>query len=166
MAISSIVKNYRDGTITLTTGGGSPITLTVQYENGDFSLTGANSGAGSYEITKYLDRGDLGTVRRTTRSFPTGSFSAHLTDLSDATSNTLWDAVNRTGSFAAAVSTLGANSDVYTVNLSLSIEGTTLGEAADHVLTMNDCRCSIDVSEGDPDSFSISFEVLGTITAT
>jgi len=166
MPISSIVKNFRDGTITLASGGGSPITLTVQYENGDFSLTGANSGAGSYEITKYLDRGDLGTVRRTNRSFPTGSFSAHLTDLSDATQNTLWDAVNQSGSFSAAVSTLGANADVYTLNITLSIEGTTLGEAADHVLVMNNCRCSIDVSEGDPDSFSLSFEVLGAITAT
>lgn len=166
MPISPIVKNFRDGTITLASGGGSPITLTVQYENGDFSLTGANSGAGSYEITKYLDRGDLGSVRRVGRSFPTGQFSAHLTELSDASNLTLWDAINRTGAFAAAVSTLGANADVYTLTVSLSIEGTTLGEVSDHTLVMNDCRCSIDVSEGDPDSFSISFEVLGTITAT
>lgn len=138
----------------------------MQYENGDFTLSGANSGAGSYEITKYLDRGDLGTVRRTVRSFPTGSFSAHLTELSDATNNTLWDAVNQTGSFSAAVSTLGANADVYALKLTLSIEGTTLGEASDHTLVLNDCRCSIDVAEGDPDSFTLSFEVLGTITAT
>ena len=160
------MKNYRDGTISVASGGGSPITLTVQYENGDFTLSGANSGAGSYEITKYFDRGDLGTVRRTVRSFPTGSFSAHLTELSDATNNTLWDAVNQTGSFSTAVSTLGANADVYALKITLSIEGTTLGEASDHTLVLNDCRCSIDVAEGDPDSFTLSFEVLGTITAT
>jgi len=164
MPLSSVVKNYRDGLITLASGGGSPITLTVQYESGDFSLTGSNQG--NYDITKYLDRGDLGSVRKTARSFPTGSFSAHLTELSDATNLTLWDAVNRTGAFAAAVSTLGANADVYTLNIVLTIEGTQFGDATDHVLTLNDCRCSIDVSEGDPDSFSISFEVLGTITAT
>ena len=164
MPLSSVVKNYRDGLITLASGGGSPITLTVQYENGDFSLTGSNQG--NYDITKYLDRGDLGSVRKTARSFPTGSFSAHLTELSDATNLTLWDAVNRTGAFAAAVSTLGANADVYTLNIVLTIEGTQFGDATDHILTLNDCRCSIDVSEGDPDSFSISFEVLGTITAT
>jgi hypothetical protein len=164
MPLSSVVKNYRDGLITLASGGGSPITLTVQYENGDFSLTGSNQG--NYDITKYLDRGDLGSVRKTARSFPTGSFSAHLTELSDATNLTLWDAVNRTGAFAAAVSTLGANADVYTLNIVLTIEGTQFGDATDHVLTVNDCRCSIDVSEGDPDSFSLSFEVLGTITAT
>jgi hypothetical protein len=164
MPISSVVKNFRDGLITLASGGGSPITLTVAYEAGDFSLSGSNQG--NYEHTKYLDRGELGSIRKTNRSFPTGQFTAQLTDLADATNNTLWDAVNRTGSFAAAVSTLGANADLYTLNITLTIEGTQFGDATDHVLVMNDCRCSIDVSEGDPDSFSLSFEVLGAITAT
>lgn len=164
MPISSVVKNFRDGTITVASGGGSPITLTVQYEAGDFSLSGLNQG--NYEITKYLDRGDLGSVRKTNRSFPTGSFSAHLTDVSDATNNTLWDAVNKTGSFSAAVSTLGANADVYTLTITLTIEGTNFGDASDHVITLADCHCSIDVSEGDPDSFTLNFEVLGAITAT
>lgn len=136
----------------------------MQYENGDFSLSGSNQG--NYEHTKYLDRGDLGSLRRTVRSFPTGSFTAQLTDLADATNNTLWDAVNKTGSFSAAVSTLGANADLYTLNITLTIEGTQFGDTTDHVLIMNDCRCSIDVAEGDPDSFSLSFEVLGAITAT
>ena len=164
MPISSVVKNFRDGLITVASGGGSPITLTVQYENGDFSLSGSNQG--NYEHTKYLDRGDLGSLRRTVRSFPTGSFTAQLTELADATNNTLWDAVNKTGSFSAAVSTLGANADLYTLNITLTIEGTQFGDATDHVLIMNDCRCSIDVAEGDPDSFSLNFEVLGSITAT
>jgi hypothetical protein len=31
---------------------------------------------------------------------------------------------------------------------------------------MDDCRCTIDFSEGDPSSFTINFEVLGTIAAT
>lgn len=158
------MKNYRDGTISLASGGGSPVTLTVQYENGDFSLSGVNQS--NTEITKYLDRGALGSVRHTSRSFPTGQFSAHLTEISDATNQTLWDAVNKTGAFSAATSTLGANADVWTLNITLSIEGTTLGEASDHTIVLNDCRCSIDVAEGDPDSFTLSFEVLGTITAT
>ena len=158
------MKNFRDGLIQLASGGGSPISLAVQYENGDFSLSGSN--AGQVEHTKYLDRGELGSVRRTSRSFVTGSFTAQLTDLADATQNTLWDAVNRSGSFAAATSTLGANADLYTLNITLTIEGTQFGDASDHVLVMNDCRCSIDVAEGDPDSFTLNFEVLGAITAT
>lgn len=161
------MKNFRDGLIQLASGGGSPVSMSVQYENGDFSLSGSNySSTGAVEHTKYLDRGELASVRKTNRSFPTGSFTAHLTDLSDATNNTLWDAVNRSGSFAAAVSTLGANADLYTLNITLTIEGTQFGDATDHVLVMNDCRCSIDVAEGDPDSFTLNFEVLGSITAT
>jgi hypothetical protein len=164
MPISSVVKNFRDGLIQLASGGGSPVSMSVQYENGDFSLSGSNQG--NYEHTKYLDRGELGSIRKTNRSFPTGSFTAQLTDLSDASNNTLWDAVNRSGSFAAAVSTLGSTADLYTLNITLTIEGTQFGDATDHVLVMNDCRCSIDVAEGDPDSFTLNFEVLGSITAT
>ena len=158
------MKNFRDGLIQLASGGGSPVSMSVQYENGDFSLSGSNQG--NYEHTKYLDRGDLGSLRRTVRSFPTGSFTAQLTELADATNNTLWDAVNKTGSFSAAVSTLGSTADLYTLNITLTIEGTQFGDATDHVLVMNDCRCSIDVAEGDPDSFTLNFEVLGSITAT
>jgi hypothetical protein len=164
MPISSVVKNFRDGTIKLADGTGTPIEITVQYENGDFSLSGTNQG--NYEHTKYLDRGELGSIRKTNRSFPTGSFTAQLTDLSDATNKTLWDAVNKTGAFASAVSTLGSTADLYCLDITLTISGTVLGDASDHVLSMSDCRCSIDVAEGDPDSFTLNFEVLGSITAT
>ena len=167
MAISSVVKNFRDGTIKLADGTGTPIEVTVQYENGDFSLSGSNySSTGAVEHTKYLDRGELASVRKTNRSFPTGSFTAHLTDLSDGTEKTLWDAVNKTGAFASAVSTLGANADLYCLDITLTISGTVLGDSADHTLVLSDCRCSIDVAEGDPDSFTINFEVLGSIVAT
>jgi len=168
MPISSVVKNFRDGTIVLNDGTTpTPLTLTIQYESGDLSISGLNySSTGPVEHTKYLDRGELGSVRKTNRSFPTGSFSCHMTELSDATNANIWDIVNRSGSFATAVSTLGANADLYTLQIVLSVEGTNFGDASDHVLTLNNCRCSIDFSEGDPSSFTINFEVLGAITAT
>lgn len=165
MAISSIVKNFRDGTIVINDGTSpTPLTLTVQFETGDFSISGLNQG--NYEITKYLDRGDLGSIRKTNRSFPTGSFTAHMTDLSDGTDRLLWDAVNKTGAWASAVSTLGSTADVFALQIVLSVEGTNFGDSADHVLTLNNCHCSIDFAEGDPNSFTLNFEVLGAITAT
>lgn len=164
MAISTVVKSYRDGTIVLSDGTGTPLTVTVQFENGDLSLSGTNQG--NYEHTKYLDRGELGSIRKTNRMFPTGSFTCQMTDLSDATDRLIWDIVNKTGSFASAVSTLGANADLYTLKIVLTVEGTQFGDSADHVLTMNDARCSIDFAEGDPNSFTINFEVLGTIQAS
>ena len=135
MAISSVVKNFRDGTILIEDGTGVPIDITVQFENGDFSLSGLN---GFKEVTTYMDRGDLGSVRHTTQLFPTGSFSAHLTDISDGTDNTLIDAARKQGSFASAVSTLGADAEVMTYKVTWTVEGTDHGDTADHTIVCDD----------------------------
>jgi hypothetical protein len=164
MAISSVVKNFRDGTILIEYGTGTPLAVTVQFEAGDFSLSGLNQG--NVEATTYLDRGELGSVRKTSRTFPTFTFSAHMTDLSDATDKLIWDAVNKTGAFASAVSTGGTASDVYMLKVTLTIEGTNFGDAADHVIIMNNCHLAIDFAEGDPNSFTLNGTVYGAITAT
>ena len=164
MAVSSVVKNFRDGTILIEDGTGTPLAVTVQYEAGDFSITGLNQG--NIEATTYLDRGDLGSVRKTSRTFPTFSFSAHMTDLSDATDKLLYDAVNKTGAFASAVSTGGTASDVYMLKVTLTIEGTNFGDSADHIMIMNNCHLAIDFAEGDPNSFTLNGTVYGAITAT
>jgi hypothetical protein len=164
MAVSSVVKNFRDGTILIEDGTGTPLTVTVQYEAGDFSITGLNQG--NVEATTYLDRGELGSVRKTSRTFPTFSFSAHMTDLSDATDKLLYDAVNKTGAFASAVSTGGTASDVYMLKVTLTIEGTNFGDSTDHVMIMNNCHLAIDFAEGDPNSFTLNGTVYGAITAT
>jgi hypothetical protein len=163
MAISSIVKNFRDGTIVIKDGTGTPIALTVEFEAGDFSISGLSANSNT-EVTTYLDRGSLGSVRLVSQSFPTWSFSAHMTDLSDATSKTLWDAVNKTGAFASAVSTI-TNSDVYGLDVVISIEGSNLGDPTDHVLTLVGNRLSIDFAEGDPNSFTVNGTTYGSITA-
>jgi len=167
MPISAVVKNFRDGTITLSDSTTpTPLSVIVQYEAGDFSITGLSEGSGGpIEVTTYLDRGDLGSVRKTSRTFPTFSFTAHMTDLSDATNKTLWDAVNKTGAFAAAISGI-TGSDVYGLKVLLSVEGTNFGDPTDHTLELNGCHLTIDFSEGDPNSFTLNGTVYGTITAT
>ncbi len=163
MPISSVVKNFRDGTITLSDGTTpTPLTLTVQYEAGDFSITGSNQG--NTEATTYLDRGVLGSVRLTNQTFPTISFTAHMTDISDATNKTLWDAVNKTGSFATAVSTIGS-SDVYGLTVKLVVEGSNFGDPTDHEITCVGVHLSIDFAEGDPNSFTLNGTVYGAISA-
>jgi len=167
MPISSIVKNFRDGVIQVEDGTSpTPISMTIQFESGDFSVTGLSGANGNAEITTYLDRGQLGSVRKTNQSFPTGSWSLHLTDISDSTNKTIWDCANGTGAWASMVSTLGTNADVKTVKITLTIAGTTLGDASDHTIVLDDCALSIDMSEGDPSSFSCSFVCYGAITAT
>jgi len=165
MSISAVVKNFRDGSLVVSDATTpTPITLTVQYEAGDFSLTGSNEG--NSETTVYLDRGELGTLRKTNRSFPSGSFTAHFTDIRSA-EKTLWALATWSGPFATAVQSI-AGSDVKTYKtLVWTVEGTNFGDAADHVLTLNDVRIdSVDVSEGDPNSYTINFTVYGAVVAS
>ncbi len=161
---NSIVKNFRDGQIILKDGTGTPIAVTIEFEAGDFSISGLSANSNT-EVTTYLDRGSLGSVRLTSQTFPTWSFSAHMVEFSDAVTKTLWDAVNKTGTFAAAVSTI-TNSDVYGLDCVINIEGTTLGEATDHTLTLVGNRITLDFAEGDPNSFTINGTCFGSISAT
>ena len=165
MAVSTVVKNFRDGTILVEDATSpTPLAYTVQFEAGDFSVSGLM--ANQKEVTTYLDRGDLGSVRYTNQTFPSGSFSVHFTDLSDSSDKLLADALTKRGAFSAAVSTLGANAEVYAVKLTLTIEGTDHGDSADHTIVLDDCTCSVDFAEGDPNSLSVSFTCYGAITLT
>jgi hypothetical protein len=161
---NSIVKNFRDGQIVLKDGTGTPIAVTIEFESGDFSISSLSANSNT-ETTTYLDRGSLGSVRLTSQSFPTWSFTCHMVEFSDAVTKTVWDAVNKTGTFAAAISTI-TNSDVYGLDCVINIEGTTLGEATDHTLTLVGNRITLDFAEGDPNSFTINGTCFGSISAT
>lgn len=165
MAISSVVKNYRDGKLVFSDATTpTPLTFEVQYEAGDLSFTGIV--ADQTETTTYLDRGELGSLRLTQRTFVTGSFTAHMTDLRSA-EKTLLALATWTGPFATAVKSL-AGSDVKTWKTAVwTVEGTNFGDGADHVLTAGDVHItSLDISEGDPNSFSVNFTVYGTLVAS
>ncbi len=167
MPISAVAKNFRDGVLTLADGTGSPIILTVQYEPGDISLTGLGQGTTAYEVAKYTDRGDFYTARKTNQSYPAFSFTAHATDYSDATQLCLPDVVRKLGGFSAGVSGLGSSADVWTIKtVTLTIEGTNFGDSTDHTIVGLNLLCTIDFAEGDPNTFTISGEFLGTVTIT
>ena len=162
MAISAIVKNMRDGSILIEDGTGTPLNLTVQYEDGNFSISGLT--ADQKDLATYMDRGDLCSIRATTVTFPSVAFNAHLTDISDGTEETLPDfLVNKTNGASTCVSTLGAAADVYTVKMTWTIAEPGGGT---HTVVCDDCRATLDMSEGDPSSFSISAQVLGSVTMT
>jgi hypothetical protein len=162
MAISSKPKNFRDGTITLNDGSGSPITLTVQYEAGDFSIS--NVMQSQTEVEMYLDRGSFHNVRKTNFAPATFSFTATMTDLSDGTEKCLWDAVNKSGAFSAGVSC--GDTDVWLLQVRLTIEGTDFGDAADHTLVLDKCHLTIEFAEGSPNTFTLNGTVYGAIIAT
>ena len=163
MALSNVIKNMRDGTLLIADGTyGTPIQINVSFDNGDFSISGLK--AKLAETTAYESRGQLRSLRHTTRVYPTGSFSCMMAEFSEATTGTVADALLKNGAFSAAVSTKGADADVYCVSLSFVCDGTTHGDASDHSFTLNDCECSIDFAEGDPNSFTINFTVYGAIS--
>ena len=163
MAVSTIVKNFAAGSLILKDGAGTPASLSVDFDNGDFSLSGLTKDL--REVAKYERRGSLQSVAYGARTYPTGSFTAMMTQFTDSSAGTLADFLLKTGAFSSNVSTQGTGSGLpYTVQLVFTVEGTDFGDSADHTFTLDDCRVSLDFYEGDPDSFSVSFEVLGAIT--
>ena len=160
MATSSIIKNYRDSTILIEDGtSGTALNYTVQFEPGDFSFD-----LPKHETAVY-DRGEVASVRKTQTALPTGTFSVHFTELSDASNENLTDILDKEGAFSAAVSTLGANADVYTVKITVTIAGTSHGDSGgDNVITFDDCFCNWSLSEGDPTTISVSFTCHGAVT--
>ena len=164
MPSSTVAKNFRDGLLEVFDGTGSPISMPATLETGDFSLSGRTSG--QKETSVYLDRGDFATIRHTNQAFPTVSLSAHMAYLSDGSAGSFVDLIRKTGQFASAVSTLGANAELMAYRLILTIEGTDHGDSADHQISLDDVVLSVDFSEGDPNSFSLSGTVYGAIALT
>jgi hypothetical protein len=160
MAESTVIKNFRDGTI-LIEDGTTPTALdyTVAYEAGDLSFD-----IGKDEIAVYRDRGQVASVRKTNQGLPTGSFTVHFRDLTDGTDETLTDILDKKGAFASAVSTLGADADVYTVKLTFTIAEP--GTPPDHTIAFDDCYCTWSFAEGDPSSCTVNWTCHGTVTQT
>lgn len=90
------------------------------------------------------------------------SFSAMLADVSDGTAGTLIDYCLKQGSYASNVTTL-TGSDVYAIKVTLTIEGTDLGDSADHTIQMDDVHVTVAVAEGEPDTVTISGTVYGSV---
>jgi len=159
MAESSVVKVKRDGTITLLDGAGTPKTYTVSAEPGDFSMD-----VPAETRNDFLDRGRLvGSVRYGDDQPVTGSFSVYFRGgtSDDGAAAALIDILNGDAfsyGTAAWTSTLGANAEVKTVDIVLTIEGTNHGDAADHVITIPDCSLQYDFAEGDPNVINVSWQ--------
>jgi hypothetical protein len=66
------------------------------------------------------------------------------------------------GPFSGNTSTVSG--EVYTIDIRLTVEGTDYGDSADPTITLSDCYCTIDFSEGDPDTLSVSFTCYGAIS--
>jgi hypothetical protein len=158
MAESTVIRVKRDGQILLADNGAGH-TYTIVREPGDFAYT-----VPDYTIVNVLDRGVIGTIpmiRIGDEQPMTGSFSAYLSDLGDTAGTyvTLMDIAHRYASKYVEtnwVSTMGANSDVFTISIQYTIDGSPFGEA-DKTITFPFCVFRANATEGDPNKVAATF---------
>lgn len=154
MAESTVVRNKRDGQILITDG---TRTYTIDKEVGDFALNVPDT-----TVSLYLDRGSIGStpsIRNVDDQPITGSFTAYQRDLPNGSYATLTDiAWAISGKYVNSnwTSTMGTNSDVFTVTIQYTIDGTAFGEA-DKTITLAYCKVVCNFAEGDPNTLSVSF---------
>jgi hypothetical protein len=161
MALDSFVKSDVEGTITLSDGTGTPVTMVLAFDQGDLSITGLKQTLN--ETEKYERRGRLKSVGPGSRIYPSLSFSAMVHQFTDATASVLSDFVLKANKYSGNVSTLGTSHPVYALKVTFDLEGTDFG-GADSQVILDDVVMTMDFAEGRPSSFSIAGEVLGAVT--
>jgi len=163
MAASTVIKHLYDGAIALADGTGTPVTLSVPFTTGDLSIDGLMESQRA--VQAYQSRGSLNSIRLAAKEFPTFSFTAQLADVSVATDQTLIDFCLKQNSYSGNAST-ASGSDVYTIKITLTVEGTDLGDSADHTIALDDCHVTLAIAEGEPNTVTVSGTCYGTITMT
>jgi hypothetical protein len=152
MAVSTVVKTNRDGTLTVKDGTGTPLELVIAFESGDLSFTVPGP-----TVNAHLDRGELGatpSLRYGDDQPCTGSFSAHLRHPTDATDEVLMDLITQSGQIGTNwVSTLGATAEVqaYTFVFDIAHASETYSVTFNHVVFTGT------VSEGNPSTIQINW---------
>lgn len=161
---SSVVKHKYDVTMELSDGAGTPNTLAVEMQLGEDTLD--NLRPSQREVIAYQVRGAIKSVRKSAFSPATFGFPFYETGLTDATLETVIDFMRQTGSFASNVSTRGANADVYCIKVTVTIEGTDHGDAADHTFVIDDWHPVLSRTGGEPNTWTCSGETYAVPSFT
>jgi hypothetical protein len=170
MAYSTVPKVRRDGVIQLIDGTGSPVTLDIAYEEGNFTFDQPGGGGDQAAQTIIRDRGTISTVRKGDDEPITGSFSAFFRQFTDGSeAGSVLDFVTKSGNYASNVSTGTAGApfvEHYAIDIKYTAEGTNFGDDADHTVTLGKAVCTVSFTEGDPSSFTINFTAYAGATYT
>ena len=159
MAESTSVAVRRDGTIYIKDGTTpTPNAYVVAYENGDFSYTEEKS-----DRVVIRDRGTIVGLRRADDPVISFSFTVHFRELTNATSDSLIDFIMKTGNCASYVSTGGDGYEQFLVDIDFDVDKTVVGDTLGQRATLSKCLLTYQVSEGDPDSISLTGECYGGI---
>lgn len=161
MAIDNTVKVRRDGTIKLTSGGGSPQTLSVDYEDGNFT---ANLLGAEEDRVVIRDRGTIVGLRKGDDQVGSLSFSVHFREFTNATGTILLDFINGTAAGSALTSIAGTGFEQFLLQVEMEVEATDHGAGADAKAIFDKVLLTADFSEGDPSVLNFSGEVYGGVT--
>ena len=165
MALADFVRNDTHGTITLSDGTGTPVTLAVAYDKGDVSI----SGLGGEDLNENVDfeaRGHFISSAAGARKYPQITFSAFLVGEAASAPGSVQAFLMKQTPYTANVSTFGAGRR-YAVNFTLTIDGASFG-ADDWSSTFHDCLVQ-EVGFGesrDGDSFSFTLSCKGEVTGS
>ena len=167
MAYTTIPKVRRDGLITLLDGTSpAAISLDVAYEEGNLTIDNLND---LRDQTVIRDRGEISAVRKADQQPLTGSFSFYFRAFTDAAVGGIRDFITKQNAYSGNISTGATGSpyiEHYSIDIKYTVEGTDLGDTADHTATLSRCVCNLSVAEGDPTTYSLSFTVYGGVTFT
>tara|TARA_R100000152_G_C6768901_1_gene194528 strand:+ start:819 stop:1319 length:501 start_codon:yes stop_codon:yes gene_type:complete len=163
MAASTVVKVRRDGTLKLQDGAGSPTTLTIDFEDGNFT---ANNLAAEEDRVVIRDRGSIVGLRKGDDQVGSLSFSVHFREFSNQGAATLLDFCNGSAAGSGLTSTGGSGFEQFLCTVMMEIEGTDHGDNADAVAIFAKVLLTADFAEGDPDVLNVQGEVYGGVTTS
>ena len=179
MAFSDVPKHFTDGTITFIDNTGTPLELTILHCVGDTAVSGGSAHGGQNRaLSIYQTRGgsNASTGNTATRAGAhepsTLSLTAHAYDVSELTAitgGTIRDWVYRVvgSAHASAAGFEAADSEVFSFTTELTVAGIARADTTDQKFTWTRVICTnLDYSEGEPNTFSISLQCLGTETVT
>jgi len=131
MALFDFPMKPKNGTLAFEDATGTPISATIQFEDGD--LQHDEMRAGYFDVEILQDRGVDWIAVETNEQRIGFTFSCYATDFYDATEKTFPDMVMKTGAWAAGVSTLGANRP-WALKMTYTQEQSAYGAGADSVM--------------------------------
>lgn len=163
MAMPDVPIIPSDGTTVITDGTTpTPLSHTIQYEDGDESFGPFRQGNKEYQV--FRDRGQEYSARQTEDVDFRFTWTCHAVATTDASLPNILDIARWAGSWASAVSTLsttGSRGDVKTVQIAWTAERSNFGGSADAVLTLKYCIVSNEsFSQGIPGKWSIDAKVM------
>lgn len=158
MAVSTVVKTRRDGTISIMDSGATN-TYVVAYEGaGDFAF---ENGSEASERVTVMDRGAIVGLRKGNDQVGTLSFSVNMLEFTNSTADNLLGAIDNELSWT---STGGTGFEPFLFTVRLTIEATDMGEASDAYAEFSKVKLTWSFSEGDVDTVNITGEFYGGIT--